>query len=179
MKVHFIIPWDSEKNIGKAYNEAMKMVDENDWVCFIDGDVINTTTFFGQKIEEIIKSNPDYSVFTCYTNRVNRKYQIYNLDDWENNDMDYHRKIGENIWNKNGTSVIDITKKKPLSGVMILISKKVWTKIGGFFEDKMFGIDNILHKKVKECGYKIGLMTGIYVYHWYRNGDKKNKFHLE
>ena len=179
MKVHFIIPWSTEKNIGKAYNDSMRLIDENDWVCFIDGDSINTTIFFGQRVEEVIKSNPEYSLFTCYTNRVNQKYQIYDLSDWENNDIEHHRKIGEELWVKNGTNVIDITKKSPLSGVMILISKKIWFEIGGFFESKMLGIDNTLHQKVRKSGHKIGLMEGIYLYHWYRNGNNDYKLHLE
>ena len=76
MKIHFIVPWSTEKNIGRAYNESMEIVSENDWVCFIDGDAINTTTYFGLNIEKVINENSNYSLFTCYTNRVIRKYQI-------------------------------------------------------------------------------------------------------
>jgi len=178
MKVHFIIPWSTEKNIGKVYNETMKMVGDTDWVCFLDGDTINTTTYFGSRIEEIIRNNPEYSLFTCYTNRVVRKYQILGDSDWLNNDMEYHRNLGEETWKKNGSTVDDITNLHPLSGVMILISKKTWEIVGGFFESKMLGIDNEIHKKVKVNGLRVGLMKGIYVYHWYRNGDIKEKQHL-
>jgi hypothetical protein len=178
MKVHFIIPWSTEKNIGKVYNETMKMIGDDDWVCFLDGDALNTTTYFGTNIERIIKKNPEYSLFTCQTNRVIRNYQLLENVDWENNDMEYHRNIGEELWLKNGVSVEDITDLKPLSGVMILTSKETWEIIGGFPEEKMLGIDNEIHKKVKDHQLKVGLMKGVYVYHWYRNGDIKEKQHL-
>jgi hypothetical protein len=178
MKVHFIIPWSTEKNIGKVYNETMKMVGDTDWVCFLDGDAVNTITYFGANIERIIRKNPEYSLFTCQTNRVIRNYQLLENVDWENNDMEYHRNIGEELWLKNGVSVEDITDLKPLSGVMILTSKETWEIIGGFPEEKMLGIDNEIHKKVKDHQLKVGLMKGVYVYHWYRNGNKKTINHL-
>jgi len=177
MKIHFIVPWSTEKNIGRAYNESMEIVSENDWVCFIDGDAINTTTYFGLNIEKVINENSNYSLFTCYTNRVIRKYQIPECD-WKNNNIEYHRQIGHNLWDKNGTLVMDITNLKPLSGVMILISKKTWKSIGKFTENRMLGIDNDIHKKVRQNGLRVGLMKGIYLYHWYRNGNINNKEHL-
>ena len=73
---------------------------------------------------------------------------------------------------------MDITNLKPLSGVMILISKKTWKSIGKFTENRMLGIDNDIHKKVRQNGLRVGLMKGIYLYHWYRNGNINNKEHL-
>jgi hypothetical protein len=178
IKIYYFIPWNSEKNIGKSYNELMSLVNDDDWVCFVDGDAVQTTHFFGSRIEEIIKTNPKYSLFTCYTNRVNRKYQIPPNVDWENDDQKYHRNIGEELWEKNKNQVIDITTSDPLSGVMILIRKKEWEHVGKFKEEKMLGVDNDIHIKFKESNFKVGLMTGIYLQHWYRGGDKRDTKHL-
>jgi hypothetical protein len=40
-RVFHMIPWNSDKNVGKSYNESMSMVKTNDWVCFLDGDAVH------------------------------------------------------------------------------------------------------------------------------------------
>jgi GT2 family glycosyltransferase len=177
-RVFHIIPWNSDKNIGKSYNETMNMVRDNDWVCFLDGDAVHTTSFFGTRIEQVIDNNPGYSMFTCYTNRVNCSWQIAPNIDKKSNDQKYHREFGEKLWKQNGVKVIDATKLQLLSGVMILINKNAWQKVGGFKEEKMLSVDNDIHNRIKNAGMKVGLMTGIYVQHWYRNGDVNDKKHL-
>jgi hypothetical protein len=177
-KIYHSIPWNSNKNIGVSYNETMSLVDDNDWVCFIDGDAVHTTHFFGSRIEEVVTANPSYSLFTCYTNRIGCQYQIAPGSDWRNDNQTHHRRIGEDLWNKNKTRVIDITNNSPLSGVMILIKKSSWEKVGGFKQEKMLAVDNDIHYKFRDGGFKVGLMTGIYLQHWYRGGDTNNKQHL-
>ena len=177
-KVFHFIPWNSDKNIGKSYNQSMSLIGTNDWGCFLDGDAVHTTTYFGSRIEEVIKSNPSYSMFTCYTNRVAMQYQVPPNCDWNSNDMMYHRNFGENLWLQHNFSVMDITNSPELSGVLILIKKRIWEQVGGFKEEKMLAIDNDIHRRVRNTGGKVGLMKGIYVQHWYRGGDKLNVNHL-
>jgi len=177
-KIYHFIPWNSDKKIGVSYNQCMKMISDIDWACFIDGDAVHTTSFFGKRIEEVIYANPQYSLFTCYTNRIGCPYQIAPGVDQSSNDQSYHRTFGENLWNKFGTQVQDITNNSPLSGVMILIKKDIWKKVGGFKEDKMLTVDNDIHMKVAKSGGKVGLMKGIYVQHWYRNNNIKDIKHL-
>lgn len=177
-KVYHFIPWNSDKNIGVSYNELMQLISVNDWACFLDGDAVHTTPFFGKRIEQTIEANPNFDLFTCYTNRVHCYYQIAPNVDVKSNDQNYHRDFGESLWKNNKTSVMDVTNLEPLSGVLILIKKSSWEKVGGFYNKKMLGVDNDIHKKIKSSGGKIGLMQGIYVQHWYRGGDKKNNSHL-
>jgi GT2 family glycosyltransferase len=106
------------------------------------------------------------------------EYQIAPNVNRESNDQSYHRNFGENLWNSFKTSVINITNKAPLSGVLILIKKSEWEKVGGFKEEKMLGVDNDIHVKFKNSGLKVGLMKGIYVQHWYRGGNINDKKHL-
>jgi hypothetical protein len=177
-KVYYVLPWDSNKNIGKYLNEVMSKLDDDDWLCIMDCDTIHTTTFFGKRIEEIIDKNPEYQLFVPYTNR-GVDWQIPSGTSWESNDMLYHRNIGEDLWISNGTNVINVTYNKPeVWGVSLLMSKKTWGIIGNFTENLMNGFDTDVHIKVKNSGLKVGLMTGIYVYHWYRGGNKYDKFHL-
>jgi len=177
-RVFHVIPWNSDKNIGKSYNETMSLVRDKDWVCFLDGDAVHTSHYFGSRIEQVINNNPEYSMFTCYTNRVNCHWQIAPGVDKKTNDQKYHREFGENLWNENGVRVVDATNLQLMSGVMILINKNVWEKVGGFKEEKMLSVDNDIHNKIKNANMKLGLMTGIYVQHWYRNGDINDKKHL-
>jgi GT2 family glycosyltransferase len=178
-KVFHIIPWNSDKNIGESYNDSMSLVNSDDWVCFLDGDAIHTTSFFGKRIEDVINNNPEYSLFTCYTNRIGFPPQIAPNVNRETNDQKYHREFGENLWNKNGTSVLDVTNHKYISGVLLLINKKVWEKVGGFKTTNMLGVDNDIHRRVSQSGGKVGLMKGIYVQHWYRGGDNTDTKHLK
>lgn len=176
--VYHVIPWNSGKNIGQSYNQTMSLVKSQDWVCFIDGDAVHTTSFFGSRIEQIIEANPKYSLFTCYTNRIGCDWQIAPNVDKNSNDQKYHREFGEFLWNTNKTKVIDVTKSSPMSGVMLLINKSSWESVGGFKEDKMLSIDNDIHNRIRNARMKAGLMTGIYVQHWYRGGNQGDKKHL-
>jgi GT2 family glycosyltransferase len=65
-----------------------------------------------------------------------------------------------------------------MSGVMILLKKSMWEKVGGFKEEKMLTVDNDIHIKVRNAQGKVGLMQGIYLQHWYRGGNIKDIKHL-
>ncbi len=178
--VQYSIPWNSKTNsIGKYLNRLMLNIDNNDWMCFIDGDAIHTTTWFGKRIEETIKYNSEYDIFTCYTNRSICPNQVAPGSNWIDNDMLNHRELGESLWNLNKTKVIDITQGHNISGFLILIKKETWSKVNGYNESKMLGIDWDMHERIRENGLKLGVMTGVYVYHWYRNGDRYNSQHLK
>lgn len=176
--VHHYIPWDSNKNIGVSYNKMLSLVDDDDWVCFLDGDAVHTSPFFGKRIEEVIVNNSNFSMFTCVTNRIGCPYQVAQRVNQSTDDQRYHRDFGENLWNANKTLVLDITNLQLFSGVLILINKNAWQKVGGFKETGMLGVDNDIHTKFKNAGLKVGLMKGIYVQHWYRGGNINNKNHL-
>lgn len=179
--IHYIIPWNTEKNIGIAYNTSMQIVGENDFVCFLDADACFTTSFFGKQLEDIVTKYPESEFFTCYTNRVGCPWQLYG--DQKTNDIAYHRQIGLELYNNSYDSVTQIQDPvNALSGVLILISKRLWLNLGGFNENGMLGIDNEFYFKALSQNQIIYRMNGVYVYHWYRGGDfsrsKESKKHL-
>lgn len=180
--IYYSIPYSTEKNMGKYYNDFMKVLPKDeDFACFVDGDTIFTTSFYGHNIENIVKENPDVKCYTCYTNRVAYSDQIAPGVDTDSNDIEYHRKFGKIMETVYNTKCIDITEKKNgqfMSGCMILLQKGLWKKIGGFSEKGMLGVDNDLHKKIISANEKIYLMQGVYIYHWYRWPNYKNKSHL-
>lgn len=180
IKVYYDVPWSSEKNIGKAYNEFAALVPEGGWICFMDADTIPTTADYGAIIEGIIRNNPQVLAFTCVTNRIGCPWQIAEGSDWENDNMAYHRKFGAEQYKKFGTAVEDVTDKKHvMSGQFMCFHKSLWDAIGGAPEDLgMLGVDNALHRRIKKAGYRLYLAKGLYVYHWYRGGNKSDKSHL-
>jgi GT2 family glycosyltransferase len=177
--IYYSIPWSNEKSIGKYYNDFMNILpEETDFACFVDGDTIFTTPNYGLIIEKVVNENPEIGCFTCYTNRIGCRWQIAPGVDSDSNDMEYHRDFGKNLQIIFSTDCVDVTNEELMSGVMILIKKSLWRKIGKFKEDKMLGIDNDLHIKIKNINEKIFLMKGMYLYHWYRWPNPKNKSHL-
>ena len=149
----------------------------NDFACFVDGDAMFTTHYFGRQIEHIIKTNPDCGLFTAMTNRVGTNYQCV-PGMWENNDMADHWQKGRELQNTYSNQTVDITNHPPLSGVLILLRKNEWQQAGGFLENKMLGIDNSIHYRVRDNGGQVKLMTGVYILHYYRGGNIENKKHL-
>lgn len=179
--IYYSIPFSIEKNIGKYYNDFMELLpSDDDFACFVDGDTIFTTPNYGNQIEEATKKYPKVGCFTAYTNRVNCEWQIYPGVDKDNNDMYYHRQIGkqaqERFWSK-CIDVTDMPRDKVLSGFLMLLKKSVWKKIGGF-KDGVLGVDNDLHWKIQDHKESIHLMQGVYLYHWYRWPNYKDKSHL-
>lgn len=179
-KIWYNVPWSSEKNLGKAYNEFAALVPDDAWICFMDADTIPTTSDYGALIESIIRQNPEAEAFTCVTNRIGCPWQIAEGSDWESDDMRYHRRFGMSCHMLHGATLEDVTDKKHLlSGQFICITKKLWNDIGGVKEDGMLGIDNDLHRRIKAAGRRLFLSKGLYVYHWYRGGNKKYTQHLK
>ena len=177
--IFFNIPWNTEKNIGKAYNSFMELLpSDDDFACFVDGDAVFLHPFFGKQLEDIVKAHPECGIFTATTNRLRCTWQRAGI--WGSNDIEVHRGVAKNLWEKYGTHCTEAPKietKQLLGGVLILIKKSVWRKLGGF-KDGMLGVDNQLHISAEEHNESIMLMNGIYLYHWYRGGNFRDKAHL-
>lgn len=169
-------PYDPEGNIADAYNGIFDRAKRGDWVCIRDGDTQFTTQYYGDHLEQMIRDNPGVMAFTCITNRINNKHQKAKSIDRRNDDMKYHCAKGEAFWNKYSTTCIDVTEGHGLmSGVLFFIKKELWTKIGGVQTRGMLGVDNEIHKKIRNAGAKLFLMKGFYIYHRYSFHYDKDK----
>lgn len=169
------IPYNKEKNLGVAYNQFMKLLKDDDWAVFIDSDAMFLDTNFMAQIERYIKNYPDCTIFTAKTNRVGNKAQLYGS--WEGDSIRTHKQVAEEV--KYMDTVTDVTStRQHLSGVVIVLKKSTWKKLGGFKENGIIGIDTDFTIRAYKKGEKILVMDGVYVYHWYRGGDRKNIKHL-
>lgn len=173
--IYTYIPYSPKKlgnNLGWAYNNFMNLLQEDDWACFLDHDATFTTRYWYHQLEDIIFKYPNIGLYTVLTNRIGQHKQLVNGVDKENHDIKYHRQIGKQLYDDYYDVILDLNNPNQLlSGVIILISKKTWKKVGGFI-DGFLGVDNDIHKKCLSNNIKVGLMAGVYVYHWYRgDGD--------
>lgn len=173
MNIH--IPFAKDKNLGREVNKLINNSTDR-YVIIQDGDVMQLNAYYGNRISEAVEANPQFQLFTCYTNRIGRPEQVSPHADWANDDIKHHRELANEHWNMYGTSVIDVTDAPLLSGHLFVIDKEYWKYLPDL-PNIGLGCDNEIHKMYKEAGYKVGLMQGIYVYHWYRGGDKQNKDH--
>lgn len=179
--IYYTVPFNSEKNIGEYYNAFAKLLSANDYMCFIDADTTFTTYDYGTLIENVIKRYPEVDAFTCCTNRVACKWQIAENVNQLTDDIVYHRNFGKYRQEKYGTDCVDVTNKddkKLFSGLFLLIKKSAWDKIGGAISEGMLKVDNDIHRKLKKNGLLFYQMQGLYLYHWYRGGDRNYKDHL-
>jgi GT2 family glycosyltransferase len=178
MKIHVKTPFAEDKNLGKAYNQAFEDVEERDWVCLIDHDVLFLTPDAINLMYEYVRSFPDTGLFTCYTNRIHPLAAEQLLDGQvnENTCIKYH---SERAYNQKrfGISVSEI--KHPISGFLMLISRKMWNKVKFSESGKCLGVDNDFSANILQTGKKIYRMNSVYVWHTYRlmNGIK-DKTHL-
>jgi cellulose synthase/poly-beta-1,6-N-acetylglucosamine synthase-like glycosyltransferase len=171
------IAYSKNKNLGKAYNDFMELIPEDDWVCFLDHDAVFTTYDWYMQISNIIDNLPkDVGLLTAVTNRIQSVEQIIFSTDSEeahNHDMYFHRKIGRQRQREFGATLREVTIG--ISGIIIVTSKKVWRESGGF-NDGFLGVDNNYNIKVVSAGYKTMIMDGVYLYHWYRAAPSKKDF---
>lgn len=174
---------DEGKYIGKAYNRYMEFLPkDDDWACFLDHDAMFMTANsqaglpnWQDQLYAVIQKNPEYGCFSVITNRIGNPDQRFAGIDQNNHDIQYHRQIGYKAYEQLYTEVKDVTNGHCISGVVMLVKKSAWKKVGGYKTDGhsgVLGVDNDFHIRLKNAGLKIGIAKGVYVYHWYRADGK-------
>jgi GT2 family glycosyltransferase len=179
MKVRIIKPYRHDKNLGKAYNEEMATLDDDDWNCLCDLDTCFLTPDAGTILEEYARQNPDAGILTCFTNRISTlsKMQLLNGRVDENSDMKHHVRLAEDqrrfLYN---TTEID----RDISGMVMLISKRTWSQYKFTENIKCLGVDTEFNRRIRSAGKRILRMDGLYIWHTYRilNGIT-SKTHLQ
>lgn len=175
ISVHHITPGRADKNIGNAINDIVKLLPEQDWICLRDIDTIPLyhEKFFEQC--ENIANSGSYDLVGCITNRLGLERQLYKRQFSDESDILEHRKIAIELYNSFGSSVS--TVHSGIAGLMMLFSKDLWNRVGGFEEGyivhpngKFF--DSEFCMKARAKGAKLGVADGIYLFHFYRFGEK-------
>jgi hypothetical protein len=178
MTVHHITPGKSDLNFGKAINDVIEFLPEEDWVCLRDIDTLplHHRVFFKQ-CEDIAESG-EYDLVSCVTNRLGVKYQLHDGKISDNFDIKHHLQIAYNRYDEYKSTVDEAPGN--IAGVMMLFSKQTWEDVGRFKEggvqvDGSF-LDYLFSNKVKKIGGKIGVAKGIYLFHIYREWEENVRF---
>lgn len=168
MKLVTMMPFSTEMNLGRAYNEAMELLGEEDWVVFLDHDAIWTTRRWNAQIREAIAAVPDAGIFTAVQSRGWQDWQrAPELDDCF--DMRKVRRSGTARLAKR--TLLDVTAASGIAGVVMAFSKKTWREVGGFV-DGMYCVDHGFHFACARAGKRVYVIEGLLVFHWRRaNGD--------
>lgn len=176
MKIHVMTPYSPEKKLGQAYNEAMAMLPDDDWACFIDQDTMFLQPHTISHLYKYAEMFPD-ALLTAYTNRVGFKPQCLNGVCSENGDVRHWVKKAQ----MQEALLYQVEEMKgTISGFLMLFSKKLWNDCSHFTEDKdILGTDNNWSARVIQHGHKIYLMRGILVFHTYRILNRMDKSHLK
>lgn len=179
--IHYLTPFDSDKNIGKAYNAAIdKLGDDNDWIVVRDGDTMFPTPQWGKHIEDsLMKAGDHYQLIGAMTNRIGGDHQRVPgmFDEW---DMREHVKKAQQLQDEQ-YAVIEETDKG-VAGFFLAFRKKTWKQIKfteNANESRLF--DTVFYKAVRAKKMRVGIMKGLYVIHLYRplsNNPRTDVKHL-
>ncbi len=179
MKIHILKPYSIDKNLGRAYNEAVKLIPDGDWACLMDYDTMFLTPDCGRILHEYASLFPNTGMFTCYTNRIHPQsiHQLYQGEIIESNDIADHIPLAEeakkNLYKATSLDTV-------ISGFLMMIKKETWKDVQ-FSENRLcLGVDNDYCARLMDNGRSILRMNGMYVWHTYRlkNGIQ-DKSHLK
>lgn len=180
--IHYISPFRSDKNIGKALNDAIEQLNpaEDDWICHMDQDAMWLLPDSKAQLEEILSSTK-YDVLGPKTNRLGSSTQLVRLwqgeEVFDNTDLLYHLDIAKGLWvmNRNGICPLE---DGVLAAFCICFRVSTWRKVGRFHENNL-AFDWLFSEIARKQGFKLGIMSGLYIFHLYRTGrDKGDYSHL-
>lgn len=169
IQVHHITPARSDKDFGKAVNQIIEGLPDQDWICLRDIDTFPPYhEVFIKQIEAVANSNHGYSLLGCMTNRLGLDYQLVK-GMFSEMDITKHREKAKELSIKN--TIKPLSGAQTVGGVMMLFSKSTWLKAGKFPEGgiKIKGsfVDYHFSRSVAKFG-KLGICEGIYLFHNYR-----------
>lgn len=163
--IYYISPFRSDGNIGKANNEAIANIPDNEWVCLTDGDMTFLTPDYGTQIEAIIeKHGSDYHIIGCMTNRLGMLDQCHEGKFSNDFDIRNHREIALKLQKERYD---DVEPARMVAAMFMLFTAKTYRDLGGF-KERTHLADWYFNKKAVQKGYKIGIAKGLYVFHCYR-----------
>ena len=170
-----VFDFTGEKNLGAAYNRHMQLVNDDDHICFRDGDTCWLTPDYGVHLAEYVRLYPN-AVLTCWTNRINERAEqqskVRGLRD--DSDIKTHLQIAIHTQEKGLYRVTPLDGF--VSGFCMVVPKSVWLKHkfaeAQVYEDRgphnLLGVDNDFTNRVRASGVPVLRMDGIYIWHTYR-----------
>lgn len=166
-------PKDSDMNLGAEYNRLMSEC-RTEWACFLDHDAMFLHRDWYHDLTEateVAEAN-GIGLMSCMANRIGTPQQALKQHAGDHDIM----RLRQVARVRRTLNMVD-GKQQPklvpdgeyVSGVMLLVYKMAWEEMGGF-ADGFLGVDYDACERMRRAGWRVGLLPGIMVYHWYR-GD--------
>lgn len=170
MKIHYLTPFATDKNIGREYNERIAELPEDCWICVRDGDTLFLRSDWGNQIEEIIKRNgTNFKLISCVTNRLRADHQLYKRRFSFDANISNHVDIANELYY---THKYEVEATSYVAGLCLIFHKSTWNEVKfrehSILFDKEFNTDI----RAKFGGNPIGIAKGLYLFHLYRWGQQ-------
>jgi len=174
--IHILTPYRTDKDLGKAYNDACSLVPDGDWICLMDIDCMFLTPDAPEIMQKYVEMYPETGCFTAYTNRISPLSfeQLWNKRVSEDGEIRHHIELAMNL-RSNFPSVTPVLRGE-ISGYLMLFSKETWEK--NKFDEGIgcLAVDTFWSRRVQD----IKRMDAVYVWHTYRIWKEMNdKTHLK
>lgn len=176
--LHYFQPQQIDGSLGKGYNHYMSILpSDDDWAVLMDYDAM-FLYHPEEMIQKAIKEYPDTELFTCFTNRIGNKQQLFAGKLNGNADILNHQRIAYQLRNLKMWESTPITI--PISGFCMILKKSLWKKFPFPEEKGLLGVDNEFSSRVLKGGKTIRRINGLYMFHFYRlNKGAKDTSHLK
>lgn len=179
--VYYFTPYNSNKLLGKAYNDVCKIVpNNNDWICLMDADTMFLSNNYGKQIEEVTKKHSQYDIFTCYATRIGGLDQRWKGKICNSENLTELKKEVLKAEKKYWGEVTEL--RRSISGHFLLFKKCLWDEIPfphKSSQGSILGIDNVWSNRCLKKGKRIGRIDGLLVAHYYRlDSNMQDKSHL-
>lgn len=164
------IPFSEDSQLAEAYNRALENTTA-DWVLILDHDVFLANPRWYEmclRAIENVKSDPTVACITCEAN-PKRPLSHYRHNKKIIEDINDHIEISKRYYKQHGDDLIEMDRYA--TGFFMLLNRKVAQEIG--FQQMNKGISKIdvdFGTRLREQGYKVYKMLGLYVFH--RRGMK-------
>lgn len=174
VKIHYIQPFRTDKNIGLAINDAIQNLryDPDDFIILTDHDTLWLLPDSKAQVERILMAT-DYDILGCMTNRLRLPDQLIGGKFIDNDKVRDHIVIAEKCREMWGDQVKTATGV--VAAFMMAFRVDLWQRVGGFVENVLNFDTQFCWEAQKIAEAKIGIMTGVYVFHAYRLMSKNPK----
>lgn len=165
-KIFYVQTYDYDVNIGRGYNEHIKCLPDDAWICINDSDSLYLNPKFGHQLSDIINKHGDeYALLGCVTNRLGGLHQVFEGKFSNDFDVKNHYQIAEKLYKDHYD---EVQETSGVAGLLMLFKKSTWLDVGGFQENNI-ACDTAFNKAIidRKLG-KIGIMKGVYLFHSYR-----------
>jgi len=168
MKIHYIQPYSTSKNLGGAINEAIAQLcaEPEDWIVLTDHDVLWLLPNSKAQVEEIL-TETNFDILGAVTNRLAMTHQLHQ-GMFDVYDIRHHIEVAKSRQDMCANHVQECDNI--LAAFCLCFRVSTWNKLGRF-EENSIQFDTMFSYKAQRMGMKLGLMLGVYLYHLYRTGS--------